>query len=69
MQRMKTYTAAPGIVYGISKKMIDIHQHSGNHDHIGGLPLFSEKQKRHDCRDDKMQCNVDAGQIFTVLFG
>ena len=55
MERMKPDTATPGIIDGVSQKMVKIHQHGAHHQEIGFPPLRTKKNGYNSSWNQEMQ--------------
>ena len=58
MQRVKTYTAATGIVHGIGQQVVDIYQHCRDQEQVGRFPLLPEENAGDQRRDQEVQKQV-----------
>jgi hypothetical protein len=58
VQGVKPDAAATRIIYRDCQQMIEIHQHSGQHQNVSWFPALTKKKLDNDRRNDKMQGEV-----------
>jgi len=60
MKRVKSDSAAAGVINRDGKKMVEIDNHCQNHDQPGSLPSLRKRPAGYNAGYDKVKYEVDA---------